>query len=310
VQGQGDGITVRLLQYTREGPRLVAAAAKITLSRKPVDDILAMPDSEVEEWIVETWRRQHFSPWEHSVYTWMVEGCSRVCTHQLVRHRIASYTQQSMRYTEGVLREVALEAARRAGMECPAKPGRDAPKSDAYRCYAQALHQASLEGGDEIVGLAWRAYVIPPSVDPVEAARGYLEATARYYRLLAQGVPREDARFLIPHGVRTRITVTMNARELATSFLPLRACTRAQWEIRRVAWRLWRLLNEVHPELFRWTGPRCVYTENTVRDKPAPLSHLLDGGFTIPRCPELVPRQGIPQCLLYSLRDALGGGED
>lgn len=40
----------------------------------------------------------HLSVLEHTYFTWKIEGISRACTHQLVRHRIASYSQQSQRY--------------------------------------------------------------------------------------------------------------------------------------------------------------------------------------------------------------------
>ncbi len=42
----------------------------------------------------------HESVFEHACFTFRVEGISRVCTHQLVRHRLASYTQQSQRYVK------------------------------------------------------------------------------------------------------------------------------------------------------------------------------------------------------------------
>ncbi len=299
----GDGISVVLLEYTRGGERLVAAASKATVSGKPLDPS-RLGEDEVEEWIRETFRRQHFSPWEHSTYTWAAEGCSRVCTHQLVRHRLASYSQQSMRYTEGFLRRAALRAARWAGLECPEKPGRGPGRLEAYRCYARALRRAAEEGGWPAVEAAWEAYVLPRAGDAGRAARTMLEATAAYYDLLSRGVPREEARLIVPQAARTRIVVSMNARELATVFIPLRACTRAQWEIRLVAWRLLRLLLKVHPRLFAYTGPRCVLAQNTLGNEPRPLREYLDGGaaFTIPRCPELVPREGIPACLAYAAR--------
>ena len=43
----------------------------------------------------------HGSVLEHCVFTFAVEGISRACSHQLVRHRIASYSQQSQRYVKG-----------------------------------------------------------------------------------------------------------------------------------------------------------------------------------------------------------------
>ena len=302
--GDLDRIRVRLVNYTRNGDRIIAAAAKLSLSRKNIEDLLAMPDSEVETWIIETWKRQHFSPWEHSSYTWIAEGCSRICTHQLVRHRLASYTQQSMRYTEGVLRNIALKSSELLGLDCPPSPKKTIARN-AYLCYAKSLANSKELDEDTIVSLAKEAYVFPPTIidrDLVETAVSYLEATAQYYRLLASGVPREDARFVIPHAVRTRIIVTMNARELVQSFLPLRMCTRAQWELRHVSWMLWNKLMEIHPRLFKWTGPRCVFNENTSRRDPQPLVNYINGSaeFTIERCPELVPREGVRSCLLYA----------
>lgn len=40
----------------------------------------------------------HMSPFEHATATFLVSGISRACSHQLVRHRLASYNQQSQRY--------------------------------------------------------------------------------------------------------------------------------------------------------------------------------------------------------------------
>lgn len=40
----------------------------------------------------------HMSVWEHISFTFMITGVSRACTHQSVRHRIASYSQRSQRY--------------------------------------------------------------------------------------------------------------------------------------------------------------------------------------------------------------------
>lgn len=305
------GIRVRLVSYTPEGERLVAASSKVSLSRKQVDDILSISEGEVEEWIRETYKRMHFSPWEHSVYTYIVDGLSRVASHQLVRHRIASYTQQSHRYTEGYLRDMALTASKLLGIECPEKPkGR---RSEAYQCYSNALDEASERLDDDvIVEVGWRAYVPPPRLARRRVLGDYYrtlaKATAGYYRLLSLGVAKEDARFLIPHAARTRIVVTMNARELVQSFLPLRMCTKAQWEIRHIAWSLWRELVKVHPRLFKWAGPSCVFRENTSKETPSSLNDYLNGsaGFTIPRCPEGVEKPGIPACLRAA--DPLSGG--
>ena len=316
----GLGITVRLVQFTKDAPRVVAAASKMTVSRKGSSDLLSIPDEEVELWIRETLKRGHLSPWEHATYTFVAEGCSRVCSHQLVRHRIASYTQQSMRYTEASLRETALDLAGLVGIECPRKP-RGEKAREAYSCYARALREAAERlAGPELVKAAWLSYVIPPSLAADEErlttyARDLLIATSGYYELLSTGAPREDARFVIPMAVRTRVAFTMNARELIQSFLPLRMCTHAQWEIRRVAWLTWSELVKAHPQLFKYAGPSCILANNAQAKEPAPLEDYLAGraDFVIGRCPELIEGPRIRSCLLFASRslteDPLRGDE-
>ncbi|MCE4621509.1 MAG: FAD-dependent thymidylate synthase [Desulfurococcales archaeon] len=295
-------IRVRLLSYSVDGQRLVAASAKTTLSRKPADPS-GLEDSEVGEWIGELIRRGHGSPLEHSVYTFSVEGCSRVFTHQLVRHRIASYTQQSMRYSEGYLREQALAAASLVGIECPRSPR--GTGGAAYGCYARALETLLLTSPDKVVDVASIAYVIPPGIERDELedyARPLLRATLEYYRMLAKGVSRETARYVIPQAVRTNIVFTMNARSLLEALLPLRLCTRAQPETRYIAWMIRDTLVKVHPEIFKYSGPRCVIADNRARMEPCSLEDYLTGRchFTVERCPELVPREGILNCIRAS----------
>ena len=71
------------------------------------------------------------------------------------------------------------------------------------------------------------------------------------------GIPREDARFVLPNGWSTSLVMTMNARELR-HFFEIRLCRRAQWEIRELAGRMLALVYEVAEELFRCAGPSCV----------------------------------------------------
>ncbi len=298
----GLNIKVTLVEYTKEAPKIIASASKMSTSRKKVLDLLEINKDEIDTWIKETFKRNHFSPWEHSSYTFMIEGCSRVCSHQLVRHRIASFTQQSMRYTEASLREMALYLASKLKMNCPEKPKKG--DREAYKCYSNALKDSitALEP-EELIKAANMAYVFPPMMKKDRAliyAKSLIDATANYYQLLSTGLSKEDSRFIIPMSVRTKITVTMNARELIQTFFPLRMCTRAQWEIRKVAWLLWVELMKIHPELFKYAGPSCVHLENINRDEPDTLQNLIDGKapFTINRCPELVKNSGIRACLL------------
>ncbi|MFP3228157.1 MAG: FAD-dependent thymidylate synthase [Caldisphaera sp.] len=295
-------IKVLLVEYTKDAPKIIASASKMSTSKKTVRGLLEIKQDEIDTWIKETFKRNHFSPWEHSSYTFMIEGCSRVCSHQLVRHRIASFTQQSMRYTEASLRDMALLLGSKINMNCPEKPKKG--DREAYKCYSEALRNSvSMLSTKELIDAANLAYVFPPMMKKERAeiyAKSLIIATANYYHLLSTGLSKEDSRFIIPMSVRTKITVTMNARELIQTFFPLRMCTRAQWEIRKVAWLLWSELIKVHPELFKYAGPSCVHLENINRDEPQTLKDFIEGNslFTINRCPELVKNNGIRACLL------------
>ena len=78
-----------------------------------------------------------------------------------------------------------------------------------------------------------------------------------YKRMVAAGIPPEDARYVTPQAVVTNLLVTMNARELR-HFFKLRCCNRAQWEIRGVADAMLAICKKVVPELFYGAGPGCV----------------------------------------------------
>ena len=78
-----------------------------------------------------------------------------------------------------------------------------------------------------------------------------------YKRMVAAGIPPEDARYVTPQAVVTNLLVTMNARELR-HFFRLRCCNRAQWEIRGVADAMLAICKKVVPELFYGAGPGWV----------------------------------------------------
>ena len=90
---------VRLIRYTPEPERAVALAGRLCYSPVGVDDLdEKMSDDAVYKLVGKLAGLGHMSTFEHASFTFAVEGVSRVLTHQLVRHRIASYSQQSQRY--------------------------------------------------------------------------------------------------------------------------------------------------------------------------------------------------------------------
>jgi thymidylate synthase (FAD) len=147
-------------------------------------------------------RRGHLSVLEHAAATFRITGVSRALTHQLVRHRLASYSQRSQRY----------------------------------------------------VGEAGFPYVTPPSAAAGDDARRAFDeaienARAAYEKLVGMGVPREDARFVLPNATATEIVMTANFREWR-HVLALRGHAAAQWEIRRLAIAILEILKREAPATF------------------------------------------------------------
>lgn len=199
---------VTLLACTQNADAICAAAGNSCYSESSSADILGNIDSEkVLSRIV---GMGHHSVIEHAVFTFSVEGVSRALTHQLVRHRVASFSQQSQRY-------VSLDSASYV------KPHTVEADPGASKVF------------DETMEVIWGAY----------------------RRLEEMGIPPEDARYLLPNGCTTNITITMNARELL-HFFSLRCCNRAQWEIREMADRMLEICREQSPVIFREAGPPCI----------------------------------------------------
>ncbi len=92
-------MNVVLLQCTPEPERLVALAARLCYSASSIADLTEdVSRKDVRALVRKVLAAGHASVLEHVAFTYGVEGISRAASHQLVRHRIASYSQQSQRY--------------------------------------------------------------------------------------------------------------------------------------------------------------------------------------------------------------------
>lgn len=89
---------VQLLTHTPNPQRVVAAAARLCYSASTIDQLLEKDEAEQESLLRKILSLGHLSVLEHAAFTFGIEGISRACSHQLVRHRLASYSQQSQRY--------------------------------------------------------------------------------------------------------------------------------------------------------------------------------------------------------------------
>jgi len=147
-------------------------------------------------------RAGHLSVLEHAYVTIRLRNVSRAFTHQLVRHRLCSFSQVSQRYVD----ETNFK------------------------------------------------YVIPPKISKNRKAKKLflkiMEDTRKNYKeLIFLGIPKEDARYILPNATHTEIVFSCNFRELRHIFI-LRGSSKAQWEIRGVCIKILEKMKEIAPNCF------------------------------------------------------------
>jgi thymidylate synthase (FAD) len=228
-------LSVTLIQHTPEPEKLIAAAAKLCYSKAGANEIMDdLTDENVNKFLNRLMDMGHASPIEHASFTFAIEGVSRVLTHQLVRHRMASFSQKSQRYVdEGQFNYIIPP-------EIKEIPGGEA-------IFVQGMENAQ-KTYDEL------AEKLIENHTKQLMETGMAEKKAKS---IAQKQGIEDARFLLPNACETKIVVSMNARELL-HFFNQRCCNRAQWEIRELATEMLRECKKVAPILFKNAGPACV----------------------------------------------------
>lgn len=144
----------------------------------------------------------HLSTLRFAHATFLVQGISRICSHQFVRSKHLDFLQRSQRYCN--------------------------------------------EGSVEIV--------IPDSIlyskHNVETWEVQEQAEKLYEKLIADGIKKEDARFILPQGTTTELLVVGNFQAWY-DFIKLRSGKEAQWEIRAVAHEINRQLHGIAPNIFK-----------------------------------------------------------
>lgn len=214
---------VELLEMSTNAEEIIYSSARQCYSEKDAFEIFIksknIKKEKIEKFIKEIVQSGHESVLEHVKFTFAISGVSRALTHQLVRHRIASYSQQSQRY----------------------------------------------------VNMENFNYIIPPSIksDRVlleiyqnvleEIRKGYKKIVERFKELGIEGeMANQDARYILPNAVETKIVVTMNCRELL-NFFKVRCCSRSQWEIRELAYKMLEICKNKLPSVFEKSGAKCEF---------------------------------------------------
>lgn len=228
---------VILLEHTPDPERLAATAAKLCYSSSDIGSLReGLTDDKIEGFIDMLVSIGHESVMEHVSFTFGIEGISRACSHQLVRHRIASYSQKSQRYVNEDGFEFITPPDIEADVEAKAE-------------FDSAIYTIS-ETYDRLVDILTKNHA------EKFMAEGMDEKSALSK---AKKLANEDARFILPNACETKIVVTMNVRSLF-NFFRHRCCNRAQWEIRAIANEMLKLCLEAAPHIFAHAGPSCVAT--------------------------------------------------
>lgn len=135
---------VTLLSYTKDAERLCAAAARSCYSKKGASTLLeGMDEAKADKAISEITGMGHHSVIEHASFTFSIEGVSRALTHQLVRHRIASYSQQSQRYVP--LREPSFVTPPSVMEDAELRAEFEALMAKAWECYRMLSEKVPAE---------------------------------------------------------------------------------------------------------------------------------------------------------------------
>lgn len=211
---------VTLLDVTKDALALIYAACRQCYAADGAAEMFEkakLDASKAEQFIAKVAASGHESPLEHAKFTFAIEGVSRALTHQLVRHRIASFSQQSQRY----VKEEAFDYVIPPSIE---------KNTETKKIFLQGMKEIQ-ENYNKLLELY--------------KAEGKAGEQAN-----------QDARFLLPQAAETKIVVTMNCRELI-HFFKHRCCTRAQWEIRDLANRMLAICRKELPAVFRHAGAKC-----------------------------------------------------
>lgn len=185
-------------------------------------DVFKESNSTTEEFISKVKRicidNKHESALEHIVFSFKIEGISRLCLQELVRHRIASYTVESTRYTMPKdLEEVRQDISTLEGTDDNAKYI-VASKYIALYGNTTDLLQSNKEHENY-------AHIITMQLATLHA---YLQM---YIAAREEGISLDSIKYILPESWKTNLVCTMNLRSLI-NFMRLRLDTRAHMEIR------------------------------------------------------------------------------
>ena len=167
----------------------------------------------------------HESVIEHCVITVKI-FCSRACSHQLVRHRIAAYSQESQRYCD--YGKLGFQVIAPRGLELPGGKYERNGFADWTR---QKDIKCKMNNKAQWLETVYQAY-------------------STYLHLLREGMRPENARFVLPNATKTEVVTTFNLRQWRHVFKHRALNPRAQWEIREIMQAVLEKFKVLMPAVF------------------------------------------------------------
>ncbi|TLD82850.1 FAD-dependent thymidylate synthase [Helicobacter sp. MIT 11-5569] len=155
---------------------------------------------------------KHASTLEHLNYTFYIQGISRACLQELARHRMASLSVKSSRYTLKELKE-----------------------EESFLPFCED----NLKRAEKFIVFTSNQAVNEASMYALESLR----------KLLVTNISNDLAKFAMPESYKTELTWSINARSLQ-NFLALRSSKAALWEIRDLALKIFDTLPQEHQFIF------------------------------------------------------------
>lgn len=156
---------------------------------------------------------KHASTLEHLTYNFYIKGISRACLQELARHRMASFSVKSSRYT---LKEL-----------------KDEPSF-------LPINEINTQRAEKFIVFTSSERVNHASIHALENLR----------QILSENISNDLAKFAMPESYRTELSFSINARSLQ-NFLSLRSSKSALWEIRALALVIFESLPEEHKFIFK-----------------------------------------------------------
>jgi len=226
-------LNVVVLSHTPEFEQNIVRGARLCYSSANIEELRdKVTPEDAEKFLNMILGLGHGSVLEHSSITFGIEGVSRSLTHQLVRHRIASYSQKSQRYVkEGQFSYIIPKEIK----NCPS----------AEKIFIEAMEDDQI-AYNKITEKLLNKYLLELDHEPSKKEKAALEKKAI-----------ENARYILPNACETKIQVTMNVRALF-NFFKERLCDRAQEEIRDMAYAMWIECMKISKTIFKHAVPSCV----------------------------------------------------